>query len=153
MGFYKDKDIYLGHTRLSIVNPESGSQPIRYKGWVMVINGEIYNARVRPGETDCHMVIKLLRKYGVNALKRIDGVFSFVAYNIKTKKVIVARDPIGVMPLYWSNNAISSLLTCLRVLVRRVRCHQVMLLNSQLATRQHLGNGRRIMYVQNLSLT
>lgn len=114
MGFYKDKDIYLGHTRLSIVNPESGSQPIRYKGWVMIINGEIYNARVRPGETDCHMVIKLLRKYGVDALNRIDGVFSFVAYNTKTKKVIVARDPIGVMPLYWSDNVISSLLTCLR---------------------------------------
>lgn len=114
MGSYRDKDIYMGHTRLSIVNPESGPQPIHYKGWVMVINGELYNARVRPGETDCHMLIKLIRKQGAEALRRVDGVFSFVAYHKKTKQVIVARDPIGVMPLYWSNNVISSLLACIQ---------------------------------------
>lgn len=113
-GSFKNKDVFMGHTRLSIVNPESGPQPIHYRGWVMVVNGELYNARVRPGETDCHMLIKLINKYGTAALARVDGVFSFVAYHKHTKKVIVARDPIGVMPLYWSNNVISSLLTCIR---------------------------------------
>jgi asparagine synthase (glutamine-hydrolysing) len=113
-GMYKDENISMGHTRLSIVQPESGPQPIRYKGWVMVINGELYNARVRKGETDCHMLMKLIQKYGTKALQRVDGVFAFVAYHKKSQKVIVARDPIGVMPLYWSNNVFASLLTCIR---------------------------------------
>lgn len=113
-GSYVDRDIYMGHTRLSIVQPESGPQPIRFKEWVMVINGELYNSRVKSGETDCHMMIKLVRKHGVQALQRIDGVFAFVAYNKRTKELIVARDPIGVVPLYWSENVFSSLLTCIQ---------------------------------------
>lgn len=113
-GSYTDKDIYMGHTRLSIVQPESGAQPIRFKEWVMVINGELYNSHVKPGETDCHMMIKLIRRHGIQALQRIDGVFAFVAYNKRTKEMIVARDPIGVVPLYWSDHVFSSLLTCIR---------------------------------------
>lgn len=113
-GSFSDDQIYMGHTRLSIVQPESGAQPIHFKEWVMVINGELYNARVRPGQTDCHMMIKLIRKYGVDALQKVDGVFGFVAYNKRTKEMIVARDAIGVVPLYWSEHVISSLLTCIQ---------------------------------------
>lgn len=110
-GVFVEDDIYMGHTRLSIVHPESGAQPIQYKDWVLVINGEIYNARPRKGETDCYMVIKLINKYGTEALSKFDGVFSFVAYHKKTKRLIVARDPIGVTPLYMSDTVISSLLS------------------------------------------
>ena len=112
-GVYKDKNILMGHTRLSIVNPECGPQPIKYKGWVMVVNGELYNARMKRGETDCHMLIKLLRSSGSEALLRVDGVFAFVAYHKKSQKLIVGRDPIGVMPLYYSDTCFSSLLSCM----------------------------------------
>ena len=112
-GTFINDDIYMGHTRLSIVNPESGPQPIKYKNWVMVINGELYNAKPRFNETDCHMLIKLINKNGPIALQRLDGIFSFVAYHIPTKRVIIARDPIGVTPLYYSEKIVSSLLTCI----------------------------------------
>jgi len=112
-GYYIDDNIYMGHTRLSIVQPESGPQPIFFKNWVLVINGELYNANILPGETDCHMLVKLISTHGIKALRRVDGVFSFVAYHKKTQRVVVGRDPIGVMPLYWSSSVISSLLTCI----------------------------------------
>ena len=84
-GSFVEDNVYMGHTRLSIVNPESGPQPIRYKDWVMVINGELYNAKPQSRETDCHMVIKLIAKYGTSALRKLDGIFSFVAYERTTK--------------------------------------------------------------------
>lgn len=102
-GAYISSDVYLGHTRLSIVNPESGPQPIRYKEWVLVINGELYNATTRTAdETDCHLLIHLLEEHGADAIAHVDGIFAFVAYHVPTKRVIVARDAIGVMPLYWA---------------------------------------------------
>tara|TARA_B110000008_G_C16978876_1_gene567482 strand:+ start:9867 stop:11450 length:1584 start_codon:yes stop_codon:yes gene_type:complete len=113
-GSFVEDNVYMGHTRLSIVNPESGPQPIRYKDWVMVINGELYNAKPQSRETDCHMVIKLIAKYGTSALRKLDGIFSFVAYERTTKRIIIARDPIGVTPLYMSDSVVSSLLTNIR---------------------------------------
>jgi asparagine synthase (glutamine-hydrolysing) len=99
-GFFKDNGVYLAHTRLAIVHPESGSQPIHYKDWVITMNGEIYNAVFSETETDCAWLPKLLETHGAEAVKHLDGIFSFVAYNKSTKKIIVGRDPIGVTPLY-----------------------------------------------------
>jgi len=101
-GTFIDNDVYMGHTRLSIVNPEAGPQPILFKQWVVTMNGEIYNSNPSKGETDCFLVPKLLERYGIEAVRRLDGIFSFVAYNRDTKRIIVARDAIGVTPLYWS---------------------------------------------------
>lgn len=112
-GYFANEDIFMGHTRLSIVHPESGAQPIYFKNWVLVINGELYNAKPSENETDCYMLIKLLHKYGTDALNKLDGIFSFVAYYRPTKRLIIARDPIGVTPLYWSKTTVSSLLTCM----------------------------------------
>lgn len=101
-GSYLDEHIYLGHTRLSIVHPEAGAQPIMYKDWVVTMNGEIYNYQADSDETDCFLVPKLLDEHGPDGIKQLDGIFSFVAWNRVTLQVIVARDPIGVTPLYWS---------------------------------------------------
>lgn len=112
-GYFVNQDIYMGHTRLSIVHPEAGAQPIFFKDWVMVINGELYNAQPGAQETDCYMLIKLIHADGPDALQKIDGVFSFVAYHTPTKRVVIGRDPIGVTPLYWSSTTVSSLLACM----------------------------------------
>jgi|TARA_B110001452_G_scaffold264913_1_gene268718 asparagine synthase (glutamine-hydrolysing) len=113
-GSYLDEHVYLGHTRLSIVHPEAGAQPIIYKDWVVTMNGEIYNYRAKNNETDCFIVPQLLEKYGPDGVHHLDGIFAFVAWNKTTKQVIVARDPIGVVPLYYSdNNVFSTLLAAM----------------------------------------
>jgi len=113
-GSYLDEHVYLGHTRLSIVHPEAGPQPIVYKDWVVTMNGEVYNYQADTEETDCFLVPKLLDEHGPEGIKQLDGIFSFVAWNHKTLQVIVARDPIGVTPLYWSDDLVfSSLLAAM----------------------------------------
>lgn len=113
-GSYSDEHVYLGHTRLSIVHPEAGAQPIVFNDWVVTMNGEIYNYRADTNETDCFAVPILLDKHGPAGIRQLDGVFSFVAWNKRTHQVIVARDPIGVTPLYWSENGVfSSLLAAM----------------------------------------
>jgi len=113
-GSYLDEHVYLGHTRLSIVHPEAGPQPIVYKDWVVTMNGEIYNYQADANETDCFLVPKLLDEHGPEGIQQLDGIFSFVAWNRKTLQVIVARDPIGVTPLYWSDELVfSSLLAAM----------------------------------------
>jgi len=97
-GFFEAPGVWLGHTRLAIVGPETGAQPIVTANWVVVINGEIYNGS---GPTDCYCVPQLLDTWGKDAPLKMDGVFSFVAYNLNTHDIIVARDAIGVTPLYW----------------------------------------------------
>lgn len=112
-GFYEDDDIYIGHTRLSIVHPEAGAQPIRYNGWIAAMNGEIYNASPEQNETDCHHLVKAVVADGPLALLQMDGVFSFFLYHPETKRIIMGRDPIGVTPMYYSESCVSSLLTCI----------------------------------------
>jgi len=99
-GHFTEDQVWMGHTRLAIVGPEAGSQPIITTKWVLVINGEIYNSP--KDKTDCHCVPALLDTHGKNAPLEMDGVFSFVAYNKETHEIIVARDAIGVTPLYWA---------------------------------------------------
>ena len=112
-GFYEDDDIYIGHTRLSIVHPEAGAQPIRYNGWIAAMNGEIYNAKPEQNETDCHHLVKAVVEHGPLAILQMDGVFSFFLYHPETKRIIMGRDPIGVTPMYYSESCVSSLLTCI----------------------------------------
>ncbi len=113
-GTYYDTSIAMGHTRLSIVHPDAGPQPIRQNQWVLVVNGELYNANCEPGETDCYWLVRNLAAAGPRALLESDGVFSFVAYHVPTQRVIIGRDPIGVTPLYYSETCVSSLLTAIK---------------------------------------
>ena len=113
-GSYLDEHVYLGHTRLSIVHPEAGAQPIVLGDWVVTMNGEIYGWQAADDETDCFLVPKLLEQHGPGGVALLDGVFAFVAWNKSTKQVVVARDPIGVVPLYYSDSHVfSSLLAAM----------------------------------------
>lgn len=112
IGHYEDKNIFIGHTRLSIVHPEAGAQPIHYKGWVGSMNGEIYNAKPTKDQTDCHHLVASVIEHGIQTLSQMDGMFSFFLYHPETKRVIMGRDPIGITPMYYSQTVVSSLLAC-----------------------------------------
>ncbi|MDT0675740.1 asparagine synthase B [Autumnicola musiva] len=103
----------LSHERLSIVDLETGKQPIQgtSDAW-MIHNGEIYNHQsLRDNELkdhtfrttgDSEVIVHLYEEYGYDFLDKLDGVFSFVV--VRGKDFIVARDPIGVKPLYYGTD-------------------------------------------------
>ena len=102
------------HERLSIVGVSSGSQPIHNEelGIVLSVNGEIYNYKslykdvlynkyTPQTESDCEVIIYLYKEYGAQCVKMLDGIFGFVLFDTVNKTVLVARDPIGIIPLYY----------------------------------------------------
>ncbi len=111
-GIYCGERAVLAHERLSIVDPQSGGQPLHSPDGrlVLAVNGEIYNHRELRRElageydfqtgSDCEVILPLYRKYGVGLLDRLNGIFAFALYDIEQDEYLVARDPIGVIPLY-----------------------------------------------------
>ena len=104
------KNLILGFHRLAIngLNDES-NQPLVIDNVVLICNGEIYNYEklyeymdVTPKTgSDCEVIIHMYLKYGIEqTLNMLDGVFAFVLYDSKNNKIYVARDPLGVRPLY-----------------------------------------------------
>ena len=111
-GIYCGGSAILAHERLSIVDPESGGQPLFSpdKKQVLAVNGEIYNhqeiRRLYAGQyefqtgSDCEVILALYRKKGINFLEDLSGIFAFVLYDEERDEFLIARDPIGVIPLY-----------------------------------------------------
>ena len=111
-GIYCGGSAILAHERLSIVDPESGGQPLFSpdKKQVLAVNGEIYNhqeiRRLHAGQyefqtgSDCEVILALYRKKGINFLEDLSGIFAFVLYDEEKDAFLIARDPIGVIPLY-----------------------------------------------------
>jgi len=109
--FSCDKAI-LSHERLSIVDPESGQQPLYSKDGklVLAVNGEIYNhleIRQRIGDSyefmthsDCEVILALYREKGIDFLEDLNGIFAFALYDIENDVYLIARDHIGIIPLY-----------------------------------------------------
>ena len=111
-GVYCGGSAILAHERLSIVDPESGGQPLYSpdKKQVLAVNGEIYNyqeiRRRYVGEydfqtgSDCEVILALYREKGIDFLEDLNGIFAFVLYDEEKDEFLIARDPIGVIPLY-----------------------------------------------------
>ncbi len=111
-GIYCGGSSILAHERLSIVDPESGGQPLFSpdKKQVLAVNGEIYNhqeiRRLYAGQyefqtgSDCEVILALYREKGINFLEDLSGIFAFVLYDEERNEFLIARDPIGVIPLY-----------------------------------------------------
>ena len=111
-GIYSGGSAILAHERLSIVDPESGGQPLFSpdRKQVLAVNGEIYNhqdiRRRYAGQyefqtgSDCEVILALYREKGVDFLEDLSGIFAFVLYDEETDEFLIARDPIGVIPLY-----------------------------------------------------
>jgi asparagine synthase (glutamine-hydrolysing) len=121
-GIYAGKSAILVHERLSIVDPASGGQPLRSKDGklVLTVNGEIYNhLRIREElkdeyefqtGSDCEVILALYRKKGVNCIEDLSGIFAFALYDEEKDAYLIARDPIGVIPLYMGYDADGHLL-------------------------------------------
>ncbi|WP_420430665.1 asparagine synthase (glutamine-hydrolyzing) [Kordiimonas sp.] len=117
-GIFEDetKRIFLGHTRLSILDiSDGGHQPIidNETGVVLVYNGELYNYRqlratlITEGacfqtESDTEVVLKLFLSMGMEMLSSMDGIFAFAIWDSRTERLFLARDGFGVKPLYFS---------------------------------------------------
>ncbi len=111
-GIFECDRAILAHERLSIVDPESGKQPLFSKDGklVLAVNGEIYNHREIRKEfegkyefltnSDCEVILALYREKWVNFLEDLNGIFAFALYDIENDVFMVGRDHIGIIPLY-----------------------------------------------------
>lgn len=115
-GFFIDKNIGLGHRRLSIIDTSSaGHQPFHSENgrYILVFNGEIYNyasfypelknkgIKLKSG-SDTEVLLKLYELYGLEMLSRLNGMFAFAIWDKEEKKLVLVRDRMGVKPLYYS---------------------------------------------------
>ncbi len=111
-GIYSNSNVVLAHERLAIVDPTSGKQPIISDDGkkVIAVNGEIYNHKDLKEkyasdynfktESDCEVILALYEKKGINFLNDLNGIFGFALYDSLNDKYIVARDHMGIIPLY-----------------------------------------------------
>lgn len=112
-GIYCGKTAILCHERLSIVDPKSGKQPLFSpdRKQILAVNGEIYNHRdIRKDMekcgyqfqtgSDCEVILALYRQKGIHFLEDLNGIFAFALYDEEKNDFLIARDPIGVIPLY-----------------------------------------------------
>ncbi len=116
-GIYCGGSAILAHERLSIVDPQSGGQPLYSpdRRQVLAVNGEIYNHRDLRADfageyqfqtgSDCEVILALYRRYGTDFIERLSGIFAFALYDEERDEYLIARDPIGVIPLYIGRDA------------------------------------------------
>jgi len=121
-GIYEGKSAILAHERLSIVDPASGGQPLISPNGnhILCVNGEIYNhkeIRERLKDkynfqtgSDCEVILALYQEKGIDFLDDLNGIFAFSLYDKQKDVYLIARDPIGVIPLYIGHDAQGHLL-------------------------------------------
>ncbi|MBI2627845.1 MAG: asparagine synthase (glutamine-hydrolyzing) [Candidatus Niyogibacteria bacterium] len=113
-GVFTDEGISLGHNRLSIIDlTDAASQPMQNNdgNLVIVFNGEIYNflelKRELAGSyqfktlSDTEIILAAYQKWGAECVKKFNGIFAFVIWDKLKRELFLARDPIGVKPLYY----------------------------------------------------
>ncbi len=111
-GIYCGEKAILAHERLSIVDPQSGNQPLYSKDrkLILAVNGEIYNYQNLRKETedvyefqthsDCEVILSLYKKKGIDFIEDLNGIFAFALYDEEKDEYLIARDHIGIIPLY-----------------------------------------------------
>lgn len=116
-GFFCDNDIALGFRRLSIIDLESGHQPIYNEDrsiWT-IFNGEIYNYReLRPPleqaghtfytHTDTEVLVHLYEEYGENLVHHLRGMFAFCIWDARQKKLLIFRDRLGIKQVFYTES-------------------------------------------------
>jgi asparagine synthase (glutamine-hydrolysing) len=116
-GVYLSRQIGLGHARLSIIDLNTGHQPLSNEDgtiWI-VFNGEIYNYRelqafllskghVFRTQTDTEVIVHLYEELGPHCIEKLRGMFAFALWDEKAKSLLLARDRVGIKPLYYSLN-------------------------------------------------
>jgi len=110
-GVYSDDKAILAHERLAIVDPASGKQPLftEDKKLILAANGEIYNHRELrkqfpdynfQTESDCEVILALYKEKGFDFIDEMNGIFGFAIYDVEKDEYFVARDHMGIIPLY-----------------------------------------------------
>src|SRR5438093_6936205 len=104
------------HRRLSIIDLKTGDQPMQFadEGCWIVFNGEIYNYRELRNElqrtaharfrtdSDTEVILAVYNNWGIKGFARLNGIYAFAIYDARHRELILARDPVGVKPLYWT---------------------------------------------------
>ena len=117
-GIYSDEKTVMAHERLAIVDPASGQQPLfsEDKKLVLAANGEIYNHRELRKQfhgtynfqtaSDCEIILALYKEKGVDFIDDLNGIFGFALYDVEKDEYFIARDHMGIIPLYigWDQN-------------------------------------------------
>ncbi|MBT8209334.1 MAG: asparagine synthase (glutamine-hydrolyzing), partial [Eudoraea sp.] len=117
-GIYASENAILAHERLAIVDPASGKQPLFSPDGSLVLaaNGEIYNHRELrkqfegtydfTTQSDCEVILALYKEKGIDFLDDLNGIFGFAIYDASRDEYFVARDHMGIIPLYmgWDKN-------------------------------------------------
>ncbi|XP_030567078.1 asparagine synthetase [glutamine-hydrolyzing] 2-like [Drosophila novamexicana] len=113
-----EQGVALVHERLAVIGVETGHQPLQSRDGniSLIANGEIYNyvelarqiGKRLPGyqpKSDSNVIIELYEEHGAELLQHIRGMFSFVLYDRRRRQLVVARDPLGIIPLYTGHDA------------------------------------------------
>ncbi len=117
-GIYADGKAILAHERLAIVDPASGKQPLFSENGKLILaaNGEIYNHRELrkqfdgkynfQTQSDCEVILALYQEKGVDFIDEMNGIFGFAIYDAEKDEYFIARDHMGIIPLYmgWDQN-------------------------------------------------
>ena len=116
-GVYACDQAILAHERLSIVDIDHGAQPLLDDSGqvILAVNGEIYNHKLLRGalepsypfrtESDCEIILPLFKREGTGFLNKLNGIYAFALYDASQDAYLVARDPVGIIPLYWGLDA------------------------------------------------
>ncbi len=117
MNVWSSKHAALGHTRLVVVDPEGGVQPMKRtvngKDYLLVYNGELYNTEELraellkaghsfQGHSDTEVLLVAYIEWGYQCLERLNGIFAFAIWNDKSESLFMARDRMGVKPLFYT---------------------------------------------------
>ena len=116
-GVYSSDNAILVHERLAIVDVNNGAQPLynEAKTHVLAVNGEIYNHKELAAQlsqpfhfqtqSDCEVILALYAEKGAAFLDELLGMFAFILYDAENNSYLIARDHIGIIPLYWGRDA------------------------------------------------
>ncbi|HEY9133606.1 MAG TPA: asparagine synthase B, partial [Dyella sp.] len=136
-GVFVDAGVILVHERLAIVDPASGSQPLRSRdgALALAVNGEIYNHRALRAASgydfttgsDCEVINALYRDAddSANFVDKLNGIFAFALWDGDAQRYLIARDPVGVCPLYWGHDSQGRLCVASEMKALVGICHDV----------------------------
>jgi asparagine synthase (glutamine-hydrolysing) len=110
-GIYSSEKVIFAHERLAIVDPQSGGQPLynKDKTLVLAVNGEIYNHNELRNSlpnyaflthSDCEVILALYQEKGIAFIEELNGIFAFALYDVVNDSYLIARDHMGIIPLY-----------------------------------------------------
>ena len=136
-GIYSSERAIMAHERLAIVDPASGKQPLYSPDGkvILAVNGEIYNHRQLrerfngkyqfKTKSDCEVILALYQEFGENFLDELNGIFGFALYDEEKNYYLIARDHIGIIPLYIGWDKKGQLYVASELKALEGTCHKI----------------------------